>query len=270
MSRVDGFPEYESLRLEWAAERVLRITMDRGKMNAMDYTLHHDITEIWKLVDAHPDVSVAVVTGANQAFSAGGDFEMEKQLMEDFQLRCLLWKDGRNLVHNILNCNKPIISAINGAAAGGGLVVALLADVSIMAKSAKLVDGHTRLGVAAGDHAAIIWPLLCGMAKAKYYLMTCDAIYGEEADRIGLVSMCVKDAELQDKAVEVAERLAAGAPSAIRWTKYAMNNWMRMMWPVFDASMALEMMGFSGPEVREGVAAHQEKRPPNFDPRSPV
>src|SRR5690606_28658893 len=123
----------------------------------------------------------------------------------------------------------------------------------------------TRLGLAAGDHAAMIWPLLCGMAKAKYHVLLCEAVDGEEAERIGLVSLCVPDEQLQDKALEVASRLATGAQRPIRWTKYAFNNWMRMMGPVFDKSAALELLSFNGPEVKEGLASLREKRPPKFD-----
>jgi enoyl-CoA hydratase len=108
------------------------------------------------------------------------------------------------------------------------------------------------------------------MAKAKYYLMTSDALSGEEAERIGLVSRCVDDAVLQDEALAVARKLAAGAPSAIRWTKYALNNWLRQAGPIYDASTALEMVGFTGPESAEGLAALKAKRLPKFDPGSPV
>ena len=153
---------------------------------------------------------------------------------------------------------------------GAGLVCGLLADISIATKDARLIDGHTRLGVAAGDHAAIVWPLLCGLAKAKYYLLLCDPVSGAEAERIGLVSLAVEDAELDAKAVELATRLAEGAPNAIRWTKYALNNWLRQMGPTFDASLALEFMGFSGPDVQEGLASHVEKRKPKFAPDSPL
>jgi enoyl-CoA hydratase len=153
---------------------------------------------------------------------------------------------------------------MHGPAVGAGLVAGLLADISIAAKSAKIVDGHTRLGVAAGDHAAIVWPLLCGLAKAKYYLMLCDPISGEEAERIGLVSLAVEDDALIDKAFEVADRLASGSQTAIRWTKYALNNWLRQAGPAFDTSLALEFMGFAGPDVREGVASLRERRAPRY------
>ncbi len=190
--------------------------------------------------------------------------------MKEETARLQAWKEARDLVYNLINCNKPIVSAINGVAVGAGLVAALLADISIAGKAAKIVDGHTRLGVAAGDCAVINWPLLCGMAKAKYLLLLCEPVSGEDAEKYGLVSLCVEDDELQEKAVEIATRLASAAPSAIRWTKYALNNWYRMMGPAFDASTALEMLGFTGSEAREGLAAHLEKRQPEFNQESPV
>jgi len=122
------------------------------------------------------------------------------------------------------------------------------------------------LGVAAGDHAAIIWPLLCGMAKAKYYLLTSEEISGEEAERLGLVSMTCEKEKLVETALEVARKLAAAPQTALRWTKYSLNNWLRMAGPAFDASLALEMMGFTGEEVKEGIAAIKEKRKPSFPP----
>ena len=225
---------------------------------------HRELTYVWREVDDDPDIDVVILTGAGKAFSAGGDFDMVEKITEDFDVRLSIWKEAKDLVYNIINCGKPIISAINGPAVGAGLVAALLADISIVAKSVSITDGHTRLGVAAGDHAAIIWPLLCGMAKAKYYLLTCDRLSGEEAERIGLVSLCVEDEELADKALEVAQKLSNGAPTAIRFTKYSLNNWLRMAGPIYDTSTALEMLGFGGPEAREGLLHLKEKRPPDF------
>jgi enoyl-CoA hydratase len=179
-------------------------------------------------------------------------------------------KDAHELVYNIINCSKPIVSAMQGAAAGGGLALGLLADISIAARNAKLVDAHTRLGVCAGDHSVIIWPLLCGIAKAKYHLLLCEPISGEKAEQIGLVSLAVDEADLEETALAIATRLANGAAMAIRSTKYALNNWLRMAGPAFDASLATQMLGFSGPEAREGLASHREKRPPNFNPETPA
>ncbi|MCP1211532.1 enoyl-CoA hydratase/isomerase family protein, partial [Devosia subaequoris] len=171
--------------------------------------------------DADPQVNAVIIRGAGEAFSSGGDLDLVKEMTEDFGTLTRVWKEARDLVYNIINCSKPLVSAMQGPAVGAGLVAGLLADISIASRKARIIDGHTRLGVAAGDHAAIVWPLLCGMAKAKYYLMLCEAVSGEEAERIGLVSLCVEEADLQDKALEVARKLAKGSPSALRWTKYA-------------------------------------------------
>jgi enoyl-CoA hydratase len=208
--------------------------------------------------------------GAGKAFSAGGDFEMIEEIMNDYDARVRVWREAKDIVFNVINCSKPIVSSIQGPAVGAGLVAGLLADISIAGRSAKIMDGHTRLGVAAGDHAVVVWPLLCGLARAKYHLLLCEPMNGERAAEIGLVSLCVPDDELEAKSIEVAGRLANGAQSAIRWTKYALNNWLRMAGPSFDASLALEMLGFTGPEAREGLASLKEKRPPAFPSRSPA
>ena len=265
------YDEFTRFAIDRPHPRVLRLTMNRpDRLNAADEAMHRQLAEIWRVVDADASVSAVILTGAGKAFSAGGDFEMIQGIIDDFVVRARIWREARDIVYNVINCSKPIVSAIRGPAVGAGLVAGLLADVSIAAKDARIIDGHTRLGVAAGDHAVILWPLLCGMAKAKYYLLLCEPLSGEEAERIGLVSLSVPNAELDAKALEIATRLAESAPSAIRWTKYALNNWLRMAGPSFDASLALEFLGFTGPEAREGLASHRERRRPKFDPESEV
>jgi enoyl-CoA hydratase len=205
------------------------------------------------------------VTGAGgRAFSAGGDLTWIAETAGDPQKVAGTMKEAGDIVFKMLACEKPIISAINGVAVGAGLAVALMADISIMAEEARITDGHVRLGVSAGDHSVILWPLLCGMAKAKYYLMTAEFVDGKEAERIGLVSLCVPRAQLMDKALATADRLATGSQSAIRLTKRSLNNWLRHFQPAFDASLAMEMLCFLGDDVKEGVAALMEKREPRF------
>ncbi len=268
---LQRYEKYRALEIDSPAERILRITFNKPEtLNSLDKDGHRELTYIWRDIDEDDAVSAVILTGKGRAFSAGGDFGMIEEMIEDPKTRARTWKEARDLVYNIINCSKPIVSAINGAAVGAGLVAGLLADISIAAKSARIVDGHTRLGVAAGDSAVINWPLLCGMAKAKYHLLLCEPMDGEEAERLGMVSLCVPDEDLQDRALAVAERLRDGAPAATRWTKYALNNWYRMAGPAFDASTALEMLGFASPEAVEGVRAHREKRQPKFDPDSPV
>jgi enoyl-CoA hydratase len=267
----DRYAGYGSLKFDWPAERILRVTMENpGRLNSADAKMHGELTRIWRDIDEDPAVSCVILRGAGEAFSSGGDLDLVREMTQDFTTLTRVWKEARDLVYNVINCSKPIVSAMQGPAVGAGLVAGLLADVSIAGKTARIIDGHTRLGVAAGDHAVIIWPLLCGMAKSKYYLLLCEPVSGEEAERIGLVSLCVEDAQVHDKALEVARKLAAGSPTAIRWTKYALNNWLRMAGPNFDTSLALEFMGFKGPDVQEGLASLREKRRPNFAKDSPL
>jgi enoyl-CoA hydratase len=261
---IDFAAVYPSLTFDRPSDGILRITLDGPGLNAVSPDGHRELGEVWLDVDRDPDTRVAILRGAGKGFSAGGSFELIEEIMGDFDNRLHVLREARDLVFNVINCSKIIVSAMHGPAVGAGLVAGMLADVSIVGRTAKIIDGHTRLGVAAGDHAAICWPLLCGMAKAKYYLLTCETLSGEEAERIGLVSMCVDDADLQDKAVEVAEQLAKMAQPALRFTKHTLNHWYRQAGPIFDASLALEFIGFTGPDVREGLASHREKRAPVF------
>jgi enoyl-CoA hydratase len=260
-----SYEEFASLTFERPEPGILRVVLDAPGLNAAGHDMHRDLANVWTAIDKDPETRVAIVRGAGAAFSAGGSFDLIEDMANDYAVRTRVLREARDLVYNIVNCSKPIVSAIHGPAVGAGLVVGLLADVSIAARSARIIDGHTRLGVAAGDHAAICWPLLCGMAKAKYHLLTCEPVSGEEAERIGLVSLCVDDDELHERALDVARRLSNGAQSAIRWTKYTLNNWYRMMGPVFDASLAYEFYGFGGPDVIEGLNARREKRDAKFE-----
>jgi enoyl-CoA hydratase len=260
-----GYEQFEHLRCERRGGGILVVTVDRPEvLNAADEQLHRDLSRIWAVVDADEDVAVSVVTGAGRAFSAGGDLEMIERMTESYQATVEQWRDAGNVVEAMLGSTKPIVSAVNGVAVGAGLAVALLADVSVVGESARLSDGHARIGVAAGDHAALVWPLLCGMAKAKYYLLTADFIDGREAERIGLVTRCVPDGQVLDEALAVAARLAMSSATAVQWTKRVLNQWLRQSSPVFGESLALEMMGFLGPDAKEGVASIRERREPRF------
>nr|WP_258165204.1 MULTISPECIES: enoyl-CoA hydratase-related protein [Protofrankia] len=122
------YPDYESLELDWPEPHVLRVTLSRGRMNSLDFQMHRDLSSIWRLIDEDPEVSAVVLAGKGRAYSAGGDFDMVQRIIDDYDFRCQMWKEGRALVRNMLDCGKPIVSAISGAAAGGGLATALLAD----------------------------------------------------------------------------------------------------------------------------------------------
>jgi enoyl-CoA hydratase len=264
----NSYSDFEHLSFERPRTGVLLVTLNRPEvLNAANVAMHREMSDIWSVIDADDEVAVTVITGAGRAFSAGGDLSMIEEMTRDYDALLVQWRDAGAIVERMLDARKPVVSAINGAAVGAGLAVALLADVSIAAESARLSDGHVRLGVAAGDHAALLWPMLCGFARAKYYLLTGDFVDGREAERIGLVTRCVPDDRVIDEALDVAEKLAQGSATAVQWTRRVLNQHMRQNLPLFGESLALEMLGFLGPDAREGVAALRERRTPKFGPR---
>ncbi|MFJ1299888.1 enoyl-CoA hydratase/isomerase family protein [Pseudomonadota bacterium AL_CKDN230030165-1A_HGKHYDSX7] len=270
---LSHYARYQALKFRRHPHGVLELIMGAkdasGKLSTADHRMHRELADVWRDIDTDPLTRAVVIRGEGKGFSGGGDLGLVQDMADDFEVRARVWREARDLVYNVINCGKPVVSAMHGAAVGAGLVAGLLADISIATPDARIIDGHTRLGVAAGDHAAIVWPLLCGMAKAKYYLLLCETVSGTEAERIGLVSLCVEEEQLLPRAFEIATRLATGSQTAIRWTKYALNNWLRQAGPTFDTSLALEFMGFAGPDVREGVRSLREKRPPAFDTDAP-
>ncbi len=256
-----NYSDYQHILFEKREPGILWVTLNRPEvLNAADARLHTELVNLWSTIDADPQVRVAVVTGAGRAFSAGGDLNMVEAAYRDYEEIVRILDEARELVYNMIQCKTPIISAINGPAVGAGLVVALLADISIAAENARLADGHVRMGVAAGDHAAILWPLLIGMAKSKYYLLTSEFLDGREAERIGLVSLCVPDDELHARAMQVASDLASGPQHAIHFTKRALNQWLLDAGPIFDHSLALEMLGFFSQDLMTGLQGLRERR----------
>lgn len=255
----------DDFRVELGDDGVAEVILGRpGSMPTTGVAGHAAIAALWTRLAAEPGVRSILVRSEGKGFCAGGHADLVRELLDSGPGRARVLREARALVQGMIDCDLPIVSAIHGAAVGAGAAVALLADVSVAAHSAKLIDGHTKIGVAAGDHAAVIWPLLCGMAKAKYHLLTCAPLTGAEAERIGLVSLAVPDGELQATARRIAQELAAGSPTALAHTKRSLNHWLRMAWPAFEHSLALEMIDFAGPDAREGLAAFEERRAPRF------
>lgn len=260
-----GWDDYRGMSFHDEGGGVLRITITgRDSVNSLDDADLTELAQVWQDVDRDPAVRVAVVTGEGRYFSAGGNLQAEQRNAGDYQRLVATHAGARALVQNLVNSEKIIVSAINGPAVGAGLVVALLADISIIGEGVRFTDGHVRIGMTAGDHACIVWPLLCGMAKAKWYLLTGEMITGREAAELGLVSKSVPDAEVLDQAREAAASLARSPQLAIRWTKRSLNHWMRNATPAFEASLALEIVNMFGGDYTEGLNAFLEKREPQF------
>ena len=264
---LDPYRDFKWLLFDRPAAHVLRVTFNNpAQLNAMTRPMKEEIHAVWRLIDEDPATRITIVTGAGRGFCAGGAFDAMPEVGgqdRNDQFNCD-FNDARELVAALVNSRKPLISAINGPAIGAGLAVALLADISIAAKSAKLLDGHLRIGVAPGDHAMLVWPLLCGLAKAKYLLMANETVTGEQAAAMNLVSLAVEDDMLESKAIEIAVRMANTAPTALRMTKYLMNSFLRRNQDIFDLSAAFEMINFGSAENSEAMRAYMDKDVPNF------
>ena len=258
---IAKYSRYDALKVEWAAPGVLKIAFNRpDQRNAMNDDVHRHISDIWLDIDADDDVRSVLVCGEGSDFCAGGELGMVVGMLESREQRRRTMREAQRLVYNMINCAKPIVSAMQGSVVGGGLAVGLLADISIAAKDARLLDGHIRIGLAAGDHAVLIWPLLCGLAKAKYHVMLNKPVSGEEAERIGLIAMAVDGADLAQVALETAVSLAALPATAMHRTKYAFNGWLRAAGPQFDLSHAFEEMSFETDEVVQAVDTLRQRK----------
>jgi enoyl-CoA hydratase len=260
-----NYSDFQHLKFESRPNGVLLITINRPEQNnAANARLHDELAEVWLTIKNDRNVRVAVITGAGRAFSVGGDLSEGIATLGKIEPAIHSGEVALQIVYNMVHLDKPIVSAINGSAAGAGLAVALTADISIISETAKLTDAHMNIGVASGDHAALLWPLYCGLPKAKLYLLTADILNGKEAERIGLVSMCKPAEEVLSTALQFADALGQKPQRALRWTKRCLNHWVRQAAPIFDLSVAYEGLNFMEPDAKEGLDAFLEKRKPHF------
>ena len=260
--------DFTTLQLERKGH-VLRVTIAHptSELNAVDEALHSDLTRLFAGLRREEDARAVLLTGRGRAFSAGGDFAWFPKLREAGRMEALR-RDAKQLIWDLLDVEVPIVAAVNGHAMGLGASIALACDVILMADTATIGDPHVRVGIVAGDGGTAIWPLAVGPARAKEYLLTGDPLTAAEAERIGLVNRVVPAADLDATAMKMAERLAAGAPLAIRYTKLAVNKLLKDALNVaFDTSTAYELVTFQSEDHQEALAAIREKRRPVFKGR---
>jgi enoyl-CoA hydratase len=268
------YGEYEFLNVA-VADRIATITINRpDRLNAVHNALHHELEQIWIDVRADQDVNAIILTGAGRAFCAGGDVKgMAEGTLSGAAPKKgkgrgrgpIAASNGRRVIENMLDVEQPIIGAINGDAIGLGATLALLCDITVASEKARFADTHVKVGIVAGDGGAVIWPLLIGPHRAKEFLMRGNFISGAEAGRIGMVNYAVGPDDVMSKARELARELADGPTWAIRWSKLAVNKWLKQQANlILDASLAYEMMTFNTKDHQEAVKAFVEKRKPNF------
>ncbi|HEX4971977.1 MAG TPA: enoyl-CoA hydratase-related protein [Steroidobacteraceae bacterium] len=246
--------------------RILTAALNREQaLNAVDAALHEELSRLFTDLEADEDSDVLVLTGTGRAFCAGGDLPWLQSAIDDPAVFERTAVEGKAILFRQLELTKPIIARLNGPAVGLGASLALFCDIIVAAQSAMIADPHVSVGLVAGDGGAIIWPQLVGYARAKEYLLTGAQISAQEAERIGLINRVVPDAQLDATVQELAQRLAAGALKAIKWTKIATNLPLKKLaHEIFDAAVAYEMLSNRTQDHREAIAAFRERRKPVF------
>lgn len=263
-----GGADYEGLRCIRVAREgpLLELCLEHpeSELNAVDELLHGELTRLFRELRRESEARAVLLTARGRAFSAGGHFDWFAKLRDLEQLERLR-RDAKQMIWDLLDVEIPIVAALNGPAVGLGASLALLCDAVFMSEEASISDPHVRVGLVAGDGGAVIWPLLLGPMRAKQFLLTGDAIGAAEAERLGLVTRAVPAAELEREARGFALRLAEGAPLALRYTKLAVNKWVKDLANLaFDASTALELVTFQSEDHAEALAALRERRAPRF------
>lgn len=233
------------------------------RLNAFDARLHADVTRFLERVTSDGDAAVVVLQGAGEAFSAGGDLRWFQNMTQP-ELDAL-FHEARRIVHSLLAIEQPIVASTRGPVVGLGATIALMCDFVVAADDSVFADPHVQIGVVAGDGGAAIWPLLCGLGRAKRYLMLGDQIDANEAERIGLVDWVVPVGDVRVRTEQLAMRLRNGPLQAIRGTKKALNKHLeRAVADTLDLSLAVEEACFHSADHAEAVNAFLEKRTPNY------
>ena len=232
------YSHYKNIAVERKG-RILRLTLNRpDSLNAITPAMHAELATIFADVRKDDEADVVTITGAGRGFCAGADL---KQPVPDRETGERIFVEAREIIVSILELDKPLISGVNGPAAGLGATLALFPDIVIASDRAKIGDTHVKVGLAAGDGWAVIWPILVGVNKAKELLMTGEVIDAQEALRIGLFNHVVPHEKLDETVMAMAQRLATGNLMAIQYTKKAINQYVKwMLNQVFDYSLILE------------------------------
>ncbi len=257
--------DFEHLRFETLGE-VLRVEINHrhSPTNTIDAELHHELATLFPRLRRDHVHRVVILTGSKGVFSIGADPAWLAELGEPGRIERTRF-DARAMIWDLLDVPVPVICALNGDAVGLGASLALLSDVIFMAESATISDPHVRVALAAGDGGTAAWPLAVGPTRAKEYLLTGDPVAASEAERIGLVNHVVPDGEIEDRALAFAQRLAAGAPLAVQYTKQAINQLVKQsLLATFDVASSLQMVTLRSEDHREALSAINEKRPPTF------
>ncbi|MFH1351612.1 MAG: enoyl-CoA hydratase-related protein [Pseudomonadota bacterium] len=254
---------YKTILME-KREGIGYLTLNRPKVgNALNREMIHEIRDALHLVDQDEDIRVLIVTGAGKIFQAGADVAELKGMSPIDYLRYNTGLIG--IDSDLENLRQPVIAAINGAAMGGGLGLAIACTLRVMAESAKAGIPEVKVGVSPGSGLIQRLPQIVGKGRAAEMLLTGEPIDAQEAYRIGLVNRVVQDGEVVRASEDLAKKIISNAPIAVEMTKEALQAGMDL--PIEHGARYSRKncsICFSTEDMKEGMAAFLEKRKANF------
>ena len=265
----DGTVEISELRDQVALLTLLR----PAQRNAMNAALIAGLHEAFAALQSDRSVRVVVLTGAGQGFCAGLDLKegaspAEVEGLGRAQAGLVVQQSIARLVPTMRGLRQPIIAAVNGAASGGGLALALASDIRIAARSARFNVAFVRVGLSACD-IGVSWllPRLLGASRAYELMLTGRFVPSDEAERIGLVTRVVDDGDLLDAALETAALIVANSPFGVHMTKEVMWSQLEVgsMQAGIDLENRTQLLASTTGDMVEAMQAFLEKRPPRFD-----
>jgi enoyl-CoA hydratase len=249
----------EVLRCEGTHVRVLTLNRPQTR-NALDGDLLEALVSEVRSIASDTEVRAVVITGAGDAFSAGGDFGLIRRMQEDVDLRRATLDASRTFFWVFLELDIPVIAAVNGPAVGAGATLALLCDIVLMAEHAYLAEPRVGIGLVPGDGGAILWPVLAGVPAARAYLLTGDRMPASEAYRLGLIHRVVAEKTAVREARALADQLAALPRHSVSSTKRALNIQVaEAARAAFEVALRAEEESFDTPELLALVRERSER-----------
>ncbi|AXG54269.1 enoyl-CoA hydratase [Streptomyces lincolnensis] len=248
--------------------QVSYLTLNRPEaLNALTPGQRDQLIELLARASADPDVRAVVLTGTGRGFCAGADLRGASTGGERVagDVARTLRLGAQRLIAAVLDCEKPVIAAVNGTAAGLGAHLAFACDLVLAAESARFIEVFVRRGLVPDGGGAYLLPRLVGPQRAKELMFFGDALTAADAERLGLVNRVVPDAELDKTARAWAERLAAGPTRALALTKQLVNASLDTdRAGAFAAEAAAQEINMTTVDAREGVASFVERRSPEY------
>ena len=238
------------------------VTLNRPEaFNAADEALHGELATVWPELAADGDARAIVITGAGRAFCGGGDLHLLERMTADTALRTLIMDEAAAIVRGMTAISVPIVAAVNGPAVGLGCSLAAMSDIVLVEEQAYFSDPHVALGLVAADGGAVMWPLLTGLLRAKEYILLGDRVPAELAVQIGIANRVVPTGTSVEAALELAGRLAALPPQAVRESKALLNRAVQdAVDNLLERALASETASFDEPAFQKNLSGMLEGR----------